>query len=64
MEDIPKAYLIFLGRPWFEQVKAYHDWGNNTLTIITNINKMTLSTKKRVMVHPSQRPCNLDDFYD
>jgi hypothetical protein len=25
---------------------------------------MTLNTKKRIMVHPSQRPCNLDDTYD
>ncbi len=25
---------------------------------------MTLSTKKRVMTHPSQRPYNLDDTYD
>jgi hypothetical protein len=64
MEDVPKAYLMFLRRPWLEQAKAYHDWGNSTLTIIADTNTVTLSTKKRIMVHPFQRPCNLDDTYD
>ncbi len=64
MDYIPKAYSTLLGRPWLEQAKAYHDWGNSILTIITDTNTVTLSTKKQVMVHPSQRPCNLDDTYD
>jgi hypothetical protein len=25
---------------------------------------MTLSTEKRILVNPSQRPCNIDDTYD
>jgi hypothetical protein len=61
MEDTLEAYLMFLRRPWLKQAKVHHDWGNNTLTIMANTKMVTLSTKKRVMVHPSQRPCNLDD---
>jgi hypothetical protein len=64
MEHTLKAYLMFLGRPWLKQVKVRHDWGNNTLTIIVNTNRMTLSTEKQIMIHPSQRPCNLDDTYE
>jgi hypothetical protein len=64
MEYIRKAYSMLLGKPWLRQTKAHHDWGNNTLTIIVDIIIMTLNTKKRIMVHPSQRPCNLDDTYD
>jgi hypothetical protein len=63
-ENIPKTYSILLRRPRLKQVKAHHDWGNNTLTIIVDIKTMTLSTERWVMVHPSQRPCNLDDYYD
>jgi hypothetical protein len=64
MEDIPKAYLMFLGRPWLKQANIHHDWGNNTLTIMVNTKIMTLSIDKRIKVHPSQKPCNLDDTYD
>jgi hypothetical protein len=64
MEDTPKAYSMFLGRPWLKQAKVHHDWGNNTLTIIVATKTLTLSTEKRVMIHPSKRPCNLDDNYD
>jgi hypothetical protein len=46
MEDTLKAYLMFLGRPWLKQVKAHHDWGNNTLIIIVDTKTMTLNTKK------------------
>jgi hypothetical protein len=53
MEDTPKAYLMFLGRPWLKQVKVYHDWGNNILRIIVDTNIITLSMEKQVMVHPS-----------
>jgi hypothetical protein len=63
MEDILEAYLMFLKRPWLKQTKLHHDWGNNILIIIVDTKTMTLSTKKWVMVHPSQRPCNLDDIY-
>jgi hypothetical protein len=44
--------------------KAHHDCNNNILTIITDTNTMTLSMEKRIMVHPSQTPRNLDDTYD
>ncbi len=64
MEDTPEAYLMLLGRPWFKQAKVHQDWGNNTLTITADTNKMTLSIEKQVMVHPSQRPCNFDNTYD
>jgi hypothetical protein len=64
MEDILKAYLMFLGRPWFKQVKVHHDWGNDTSTIIVDTKIVKLSIEKQVMVHPSQRPCNLNDTYD
>jgi predicted transport protein len=64
MEDTLEAYLMFLKRPWLKQVKAHHDWGNNILTIIIDTKTMTLSTEKRIMVHPSQRPCYIDDIYD
>jgi hypothetical protein len=46
MEDIPKAYSMFLGSPWLKQGKSHHDWGNSTLTIITNTKTMTLSIEK------------------
>ncbi len=26
-------YLILLGHPWLKDVKVFHDWGNNTITI-------------------------------
>ncbi len=55
---------MFLGRPWLKQAKVHHDWGNNILTIIVDTNTMTLSMEKRIMVHPSQTPGNLDDTYD
>jgi len=29
MDDTPKAYWMFLGRPWLKQAKAHHDWGDN-----------------------------------
>jgi hypothetical protein len=64
MEDTLEAYLMFLGRPWIKQAKSHHDWGNNILTIMVNTKIVTLSTKKRVMVHLSQKPCNFDDTYD
>jgi hypothetical protein len=64
MEDILGAYLMFLGRPWFKQVKVHHDWGNGTSTIIVDTKTVKLNTEKQVMVHPSQRPCNLNDTYD
>jgi hypothetical protein len=54
MEDTPKAYLMFLKRPWLKQAKSHHDWGNNTLTIITDTKTMTLNIEKQVMVHPSK----------
>jgi len=64
MEDTLEAYSMFLRNPWLKQAKSHHDWGNNILTIIVDTKIVTLSTEKRVMVHPSQRPCNLDDIYD
>jgi hypothetical protein len=60
----PKAYSMLLGRPWVKQAKVHHDWGNNILRIIIDTKTMTLSTKKQIMVHPSQKPCNLNDIYD
>jgi hypothetical protein len=63
MGDIPQAYLMFLGRPWLMQAKVHHDWGNNILTIIVDTKIMTLNIIMQTMVHPSQRPCNLDDSY-
>ncbi len=64
MEDIPVVYSMFLGRPWLKQAKVHHDWGNNISTMIVDTKTVTLSTKKWVMVHPSQRLCNLDYIYD
>jgi hypothetical protein len=64
MEDIPEVYSMLLGRPWLKQAKACRDWGSNTSKIIVDTKTMTLNTKKWVMVHPSQRPCNLNDTYD
>ncbi len=46
MEDTLEAYSMLLGRPWLKQTKVHHDWGNNTLTIITDTKTMTLSIKK------------------
>ncbi len=49
---------------WLKHVKANHDWGNITLTIIVDKKIMTLSVDKWIMVYPSQRPINLNDIYD
>jgi hypothetical protein len=54
MEDIPKVYLLLLGRSWLKQAKAHHDCSNNILIVITDTNTMTLSMEKRIMVHPSK----------
>jgi hypothetical protein len=64
MEDTPNPYSMFLGRPWLKQAKVHYNWGNNILTIFLDTKTMTLSIEKKVMIHPSQRPCNLDDSYD
>ncbi len=64
MENTLEAYSMFLGRPWLKRAKTHHDWGNNILTIIVDTKIVTLSIKKWVMVHPFQRPCNLNDTYD
>jgi hypothetical protein len=64
MEHIPKTYSMLLRRPWLKQAKTHHDWGSSTLTIIVDIKTMTLSIEKWVIIHPSQRPCNLDNIYD
>jgi len=41
-----------------------HDCYKNTLTIVIENKIVTLSTLKRTFIHPSKRPCNLDDDYD
>ncbi len=46
-----------------KQIKVDYDWGNNILTIIVNTKTMTLSIEKRVMLHPSQKHCKLDETY-
>jgi hypothetical protein len=28
-----KVYSMLLGRPWFKQAKAHHDWENSTFII-------------------------------
>jgi len=30
------SYSMLLGRPWFNDVKAAHDWGSNIVTIQGN----------------------------
>ncbi len=30
---IDTSYSMLLGRPWLMDVKATHDWGNNTMMI-------------------------------
>jgi hypothetical protein len=38
---------MLLGRPWLKDVKVFHDWGNNTITIQgTGIVRTILVTKK------------------
>jgi hypothetical protein len=40
-------YFMLLGHPWLRDVKVFHDWGNNTITIQgANIVKIIHVTKK------------------
>jgi hypothetical protein len=34
MENGIKESSMLLGRPWLKQIKAHHNWGDNTFTII------------------------------
>jgi len=45
-----EAYSMHLGRPWLKQIKAHHNWGDNTFTITS----VTLSTIKLVNIKSSQ----------
>ncbi len=64
MEDLQKTYFMLLGGPWLKQVKVYHDWGNNVLTIVMKDKIVTLNTSKKVFIFVSKKPCNLNDSYD
>jgi hypothetical protein len=55
---------MLLGRPWFKQARAHHDWGNNTFTITSKGREVTLNTIKCVKLSPTQQPKHLDDVYD
>jgi hypothetical protein len=55
---------MLLGRPWLKQVKVYHDWGNNVLTIVMKDKIVTLSTSTKKIILISKKPCNLDDSCD
>ncbi len=35
IENGVEAYSMLLGRPWLKQAKAHHNWGDNTLIIIS-----------------------------
>jgi hypothetical protein len=63
MEQGYKVYSM-LGRPWLKQVRAHHDWGNNTLTITSKGREVTLNTIKHVKLSLTQQPKHLDDGYD
>jgi len=30
---LESSYFMLLGRPWLRDVKVFHDWGNNIITI-------------------------------
>ncbi len=49
MENGTKIYSMLLGRPWLKQVKANHNWGDNTLTITTRKRTMTVCTIKKIV---------------
>jgi hypothetical protein len=49
-----ETYSMFLGRPWLKQIKAHHNWGDNTLTIISGNKIVTLSTIKHMNIKSSQ----------
>jgi hypothetical protein len=46
MEEGKEVYSMLLGRPWFKQTKATHDWGNNALIIISGDKEITFITIK------------------
>jgi hypothetical protein len=50
MENGIEASSMLLGRPWLKQIKAHHNWGDNTFTIILKGRIVKVSTIKHVNV--------------
>jgi hypothetical protein len=42
MENEVETYSMLLGRPWLKLAKVHHNWNDNTLTIISGEQTMTL----------------------
>ncbi len=64
MENGIEVSSMFLGRPWLKQIKAHHNWGDNTFTIISKWIIVKVSTNKHVNVKSYLQPKNLDNEYD
>jgi hypothetical protein len=41
-------YFMLLGRPWLKDVKMYHNWGNNIITIQGTSTIRTIHVTKKV----------------
>jgi hypothetical protein len=64
MGNETETYSMFLGRPWLKHVKAYHNWGDNTFTIITRERTMAVNTILKNPLKLSKRLKYVDDGYD
>jgi hypothetical protein len=64
MENGIKESSMLLGRPWLKQIKAHHNWGDNTFTIISKGKIVKVSTIEHVNVKSYLRPKNLDNEDD
>jgi len=54
------SYFMLLGRPWLRDVKVFHDWGNNTITIqgMSIIKTIPITEKLRAPTkHPKVLVC-------
>ncbi len=55
---------MLLGWPWLKLTKVHHNQGDNTLTITSREQIVTLSTIKRININSSLQLKNLDDEFD
>jgi len=54
MENEVETYSMLVGRPWLKQANVHHNWGDNTLTIISENKIMMLNMIKHVNIKSSQ----------
>jgi hypothetical protein len=64
MENGVEVYSMLLGRPWLKLVRAHHNWGDSTFTIISRERIVPLNTIIRINIKSSLWLKNLNDEFD